>query len=322
MDEYDSYYTTPEDTERRKANYATVVKNFYDLVTDVYEYAWGESFHFAVRFEGESFRESIRRAEYFLAMKLQLTKGFKVLDLGCGVGGPARNISRFTGANVTGLNNNEYQVKKAVKMTSSVGMSQDCDFVKADFSSIPLPDNIYDAAYEIEATCHSLDSTKTFSEILRVLKPGGLFGGYEWCLTQKYEPKNPEHIQVKFGIEKGNGLHDISPEQDVIDALKNAGFEVLEAYDANGIAHRPGQIPWYKGMAGDYTSLRNFIRTPIGSTLGAYMLTGLEKVGVIPQGTCRIHGLIRETAKSLTRGGELEIFTPGYFFLARKPLEE
>ena len=44
-------------------------------------------------------------------------------------------------------------------------------------------DSTYDAAYQIEATCHAPDYVGVYKEILRVLKPGGLFAGYEWCMT-------------------------------------------------------------------------------------------------------------------------------------------
>ena len=36
-----------------------------------------------------------------------------------------------------------------------------------------------------------------------MLKPGGMFGLYEWALTDKYDPSNPEHKQVKEGVEVG-----------------------------------------------------------------------------------------------------------------------
>jgi sterol 24-C-methyltransferase len=71
---------------------------------------WGQSFHFAYKLPGESFKESIARHEYFLAGHLGVKKGDKVIDVGCGVGGPMRNIARFTRANVTGVTLNEYQV--------------------------------------------------------------------------------------------------------------------------------------------------------------------------------------------------------------------
>ena len=52
------------------------------------------------------------------------------MDVGCGVGGPARNIASFSGARVTGLNNNEYQVARARAKTEKQGLSNQVDFVK------------------------------------------------------------------------------------------------------------------------------------------------------------------------------------------------
>ena len=52
----------------------------------------------------------IQRHEYYLAGRLGVKRGDKVLDCGCGIGGPYRNIARFTGADITGITINEYQV--------------------------------------------------------------------------------------------------------------------------------------------------------------------------------------------------------------------
>lgn len=54
----------------RKTKYATMVNHYYDLVTDFYEYGWGQCFHFAPRFSGEDFHASLARHEQFLALKL------------------------------------------------------------------------------------------------------------------------------------------------------------------------------------------------------------------------------------------------------------
>lgn len=56
--------------EKRTTEYTTMVNNFYDLVTDFYEWGWGECFHFAPRYCHEGFHESIRRSEYYLASRL------------------------------------------------------------------------------------------------------------------------------------------------------------------------------------------------------------------------------------------------------------
>jgi sterol 24-C-methyltransferase len=57
----------------------------------------------------------------------------RVLDVGCGVGGPAREIARFTDAHITGLNNNDYQIDRAVHYAAKEGLSDQLTFVKGDF---------------------------------------------------------------------------------------------------------------------------------------------------------------------------------------------
>jgi sterol 24-C-methyltransferase len=85
------------DVQARKAGYTTMINHYYDLVTDFYEHGWAKSFHFAPRFNKESFDASLARSEHFFALKLGLAPGMKVLDVGCGVGGPMRTIARFQG---------------------------------------------------------------------------------------------------------------------------------------------------------------------------------------------------------------------------------
>ena len=103
------------------------MNKYYDLATAFYEYGWGESFHFAHRYKWESLRESIIRHEHFLASKLNVGPGKKVLDVGCGIGGPLREIAAFTGASVTGLNNNAFQITRGEEMNRKTGRHDDCD---------------------------------------------------------------------------------------------------------------------------------------------------------------------------------------------------
>ena len=110
IDEYNNLHDD-ESTglENRNASYTTLVNAYYELATLFYEWGWGQSFHFAYQLKGESFKEAIERHEYFLAGKLGVRKGDKVLDCGCGVGGPLRNIARFTRADITGVTLNQVQ---------------------------------------------------------------------------------------------------------------------------------------------------------------------------------------------------------------------
>lgn len=119
--------------QARTAEYATLTRHYYNLATDLYEYGWGQSFHFCRFSAGEPFYQAIARHEHYLAHSIGIKEGMKVLDVGCGVGGPAREIAKFTGCHVTGLNNNDYQIDRATHYAEKEGLSKQLAFVKGDF---------------------------------------------------------------------------------------------------------------------------------------------------------------------------------------------
>ena len=91
----------------------TLVTKYYSLATDFFEYGWGQSFHFANRYRGETFDESLQRHESYLALRMGLKAGDKVLDIGCGVGGPLRRIAYLSKAHITGITISDYQIQRA-----------------------------------------------------------------------------------------------------------------------------------------------------------------------------------------------------------------
>ncbi len=290
MGEYERLHSSSTTVDERNSQYANLVNSYYDLATLFYEWGWGTSFHFSNRHPHETFDEATRRHEYYLASKLNLGGALgslmlrgdgiakdasserseeeasrvvrgtpsmaevRVLDVGCGIGGPMRNICKFTGADVTGLTLNKYQVDRGNELCradvhfrnrstastatrregdANVGVPPDvrCRSVRGDFMSQPFPSSAFDAAYAIEATCHAPDRVRCYSEVYRVLKPGAVFACYEWCLTDRYDPKNPEHVRIKKQIEEGDGLADIATTHHCLESLRNAGFEILEERD-------------------------------------------------------------------------------------------
>ena len=83
------------------------------MITDIYEWGWGQSFHFSPKLPGKGWAPSEAAHEARLASILQLQPGKKCLDVGCGVGGPMRTIASTSGAEVTGITINQYQVSRA-----------------------------------------------------------------------------------------------------------------------------------------------------------------------------------------------------------------
>ena len=177
-------------------------------------------------------------------------------------------------------------------------------------------DNAFDAVYAIEATCHAPDQVGCYREVLRVLKPGACFAGYEWCGTAKYDRADPAHKKVIAEIELGNGLPDTRTCDETRRALELAGFEVVEAEDLAPTA----DIPWYDPVDPDVRRLSNFRTTRVGRAVTNVLVRGLEAVGVAPKGTLQVSSMLGRAADGLVAGGKLGIYTPMYYFLVRKPL--
>ena len=302
--------------EQRKTHYRRLTNQYYDLVTDFYEYGWGQSFHFAPRAPNESFQASLARHERYLAHRLALRPGMRVADLGCGVGGPLREIARFSGATIVGVNNNEYQLERARKLADEAGLGHLAEFLKSDFMRMDVPDDSFDAAYAIEATVHAPTKVDCYGEVFRVLKPGGCFAAYEYCLTGRFDPGSPRHQQIKSNIESGGALPDIPVANRIDDALRQVGFELLETRD---LAENPGLgLPWYQPLAGSRFSVAEFRRSRVGRMATRGTLRLLEALGVVPKGTVRVSEILNLCATGMVAAGRLGIFTPMYFLHARK----
>lgn len=303
--------------ERRKAHYRHLINQYYDLVTDFYEYGWGKSFHFAPRAPNESFPESLARHERNLAQRLALRPGMRVADLGCGVGGPLREIARFSGATIVGVNNNEYQLERARTLTDEAGLGHLAEFCKCDFMHMDAPDESFDAAFSVEGTPHAPSKIGCYGEVFRVLKPGACFAAYEYCLTGRFDPSNPRHQQVKSDLEVGGALPDIPFPHQIDDALRQVGFELLETGDLAESAG-PG-IPWYQPLVGSRFSFAGFRSSKAGRMETHGTLQLLEALRIVPEGTVRVSGLLNLCATAMVASGRLGIFTPMYFVYARKP---
>jgi 2-polyprenyl-3-methyl-5-hydroxy-6-metoxy-1,4-benzoquinol methylase len=171
IDQYNDLHKG-DTADQRNSAYTTLVNSYYELATLFYEWGWGQSFHFAYQLKGESFKEAIARHEYYLAGRLGVQQGDKILDVGCGIGGPMRNIARFTRAQVTGVTLNEYQVQRGNELNKAAGLEGRALSVQADFMKLPFTENSFDGVYAIEATCHAPRRQDVYGEIFRVLKPG------------------------------------------------------------------------------------------------------------------------------------------------------
>ncbi len=303
--------------ESRRSDYETINNLYQDVVTDFYEFGWGRSFHFAPRVPGESFKASLARHEHYLAHVLGLRPGMVVADLGCGIGGPLIEIARFSGAKIVGINSNTYQIERARTLTEAAGLTHLAEYMHCDFVNVDAPDNSFDAIYSIESTCLAPDKPSVYAEALRLLKPGGCFANYEYCMTDRFDPSDSHHLQLKADIEFGGGVLDIDNRETVDDALRTVGFEVLETRDL-AVPTGPA-IPWYQTLLGSGLSLAAFRSSRIGRWATANLLEALEAIQIVPQGSAHVSQSLSLCADAMVEAGRIGIFTPMYFLHARKP---
>ena len=303
--------------DERSAEHRKLETAYWDLVTDFYEYGWGQSFHFAPRSAEESFAASLARHEHYLAHRLGLGPGMTAVDLGCGVGGSLMEIARFSGARIVGVNNNALQLERAARRSEAAGLGHLADWLECDFMQVDAPDASFDAAYSIEATCCASDKAGVYGEAFRLLKPGGVFAAYEYCLTDRFDADDPEHQRLKADMEHCGGLPDIARPHEVDDALREVGFELTEARDL--AAEAPPGIPWYQPLVGSGLSFASFRSSTAGRRMTHGSLWLLERLRIVPRGTTRVSSVLNRAGAAFAEAGCLGIFTPMYFFHARKP---
>jgi len=305
-----------QDKVKRSEKAQLATDNFYTLITKFYEKGWGESFHFATRYEGESFEESIIRHEAFLAVKLGLSSSDKVLDVGCGIMGPARNMARMSGANITGLTINQHQVDRCSELNAASSVGHLLSIQQGDYMKMPFPENSFDKMYAIEALCHAPDLNGIYEQIHSRLKPGGRACFYQWAMTDKYDPNNAEHVKAKDMVEYGNSICRLKTIAEVDKKLAASSLNVVETIDL-ATAELGNNVPWYSTLQSGW-SLSQIRHTKVSRTMVGMMLRTFEKVGIFPKGISNTQKLLLVAADGLVKAGELGIFTPMYLVVVEK----
>ena len=302
-------------------DHAQTVREYYDLCNEFMVFGWGESLHFAPLSPQESLAESKIRHQRLMIAKLELAEGMKVIDVGCGIGGPMRRVVREAGARVVGVNNSQVQLAKAKSLNAEAGLGHMIDFLPCSFMDMAaVADNTFDRGYAIESTCHAPDKAGAFAEIYRVLKPGSLFWGQEMCMTDRFDPGDDRHRVIKQDLMHGIALKDIATTGEVDRALESVGFEVIEGKD-RAVDANASTTPWYQPMDARGGAWRYAFRgTPLGRKVAIGGARLAEALGMFPKGSADVISLMNRTANAYVAGGRSGVFTPLYCFLARKPL--
>ncbi|UVK46161.1 methyltransferase domain-containing protein [Mesorhizobium sp. AR07] len=114
-----------------------------------------------------------------LIEQMGLKPAAKLLDIGSGVGGPARFVANSVGADVTGIDLTPSYVDIATSLSKRTGMAGKTHFVQGSALDMPFADASFDAAVILHVGMNLPDKPKLMSEAARVLRPGGVFAVYD-----------------------------------------------------------------------------------------------------------------------------------------------
>ena len=122
----------------------------------------------------------VRGLEVSKELAQQITSSnLKVLDVGCGLGGPARMIADEKSCAVTGLDLSQEFINTAKALSKLVNLDSKTTFLKADALDLPFEKNSFDIVWTQHVQMNIFEKKKFYSEIFRVLKTGGKFLYYD-----------------------------------------------------------------------------------------------------------------------------------------------
>jgi ubiquinone/menaquinone biosynthesis C-methylase UbiE len=127
----------------------------------------------------DEFHHGGRAATAAFAPRLNLQPGMHLLEIGSGIGGPARYFARHQGCRVTGIDLTEEFVGVARMLTARLGMDDQISFERGSALSMPFAAASFDVATLLHVGMNIADKDRLFSEVRRVVKPGGIFGIYD-----------------------------------------------------------------------------------------------------------------------------------------------
>ena len=206
----------------------------------------------------------------------------RVLDLGCGIGGPARMLAESRGCRVTGVDLSEGFIEAARYLSLRTGQEQRVEFHCASALALSVPDASFDVVLLQHVAMNIADRERLYREVRRVLAPGGRFATYD-VVRGEGEPHYPapwaHDPQDSFLLDAGAtrqaieacGLRALTWRDDT-PAARDWAAQLQAAAAASSRPSTPGlgvvMGPDFPVMAGNHA--RNLLEGRVGVWMGVF----------------------------------------------------
>ncbi|RTL72821.1 MAG: class I SAM-dependent methyltransferase [Hyphomicrobiales bacterium] len=180
-----------------------------------------------------------RRATLELASRMEINRGARVLDIGSGLGGPARTVASRFDCHVTGIDLTADFCDAAQEMSRWVGLADRVDFKQGDVTALDVEPASFDAAMSIHVGMNIAQKDAVYDGVYRALKHGRIFAIYDIVQGEGGEVLYP----VPWAREPSIS-HLATPAQ-MRHLLEDTGFKLLEEIDSS-----EESAAWFKDKAG------------------------------------------------------------------------
>ena len=170
--------------------------------------------------------EATEEVAGMLAARSLVAASHRLLDIGSGIGGPARYMAKRFGCRVTGIDLTGEFCDVARHLTRLLGLESKVDFQQGDALKMPFADGSFDGAFSMNVSMNIADKPALYREIARVLKPGG------WLMLSELAkgPGAPMDYPTPWAATANESF--LATPEETRTGLEACGFEVLEFRDA------------------------------------------------------------------------------------------
>jgi MPBQ/MSBQ methyltransferase len=178
----------------------------------------------------DEFHSRRRRATEELARMLAPTPADQVVDVGSGLGGPARYLAATYGCRVSGVDLTAEFVETAIELTRRTGLRHRVDFRQGSGLALPFPDGRFDLAWTQNVAMNIADRPTWYAELRRVLKRGGRLALQDVAQG----PGGSLHFPVNWA--DSPEISFLRTPEETRASLEAAGFEILAWEDNSEVA--------------------------------------------------------------------------------------